>query len=52
MDLPKGTALTEDMIDIRRPGTGILPKYYSTILGKKINRDVKSEEPLTFEMLD
>ena len=51
-DLSKGTILTEDMIDVRRPGTGLLPKFYDTVLGKKIKRDIKSEEPLTFDMID
>lgn len=51
-DLPKGTILTKEMIDIRRPGTGILPRYYKSVIGKKIKRDVKREEPLTFELID
>ena len=51
-DLSKGTILTEDMIDVRRPGTGLLPKFYDRVLGKKIKRDIKSEEPLTFDMID
>lgn len=35
-DLPKGTILTKEMIDIRRPGTGILPRYYKSVIGKKL----------------
>ena len=27
-DIPKGTEITENMIDVKRPGTGILPKYF------------------------
>ncbi|MBL76771.1 MAG: N-acylneuraminate-9-phosphate synthase [Chloroflexi bacterium] len=50
-DLAKGTILTEDMIDVRRPGTGLSPKFYDTVLGKKIKRDVKKEEPLTSEII-
>ena len=50
-DLAKGTILTEDMIDVRRPGTGLSPKFYDTVLGKKIQRDVKKEEPLTSEII-
>lgn len=50
-DLAKGTILTEDMIDVRRPGTGLSPKFYDAVLGKKIQRDVKKEEPLTSEII-
>ena len=51
-DLPKGTILTEEMIDIRRPGTGILPRYYKSVLGKRVKKDVKCEDPLTFELIE
>ena len=51
-DLPKGTMLTEEMIDIRRPGTGILPRYYKSVLGKRVKKDVKCEDPLTFELIE
>lgn len=51
VDIPQGTIITKDMIDIRRPGTGIQPIHYDDILGKKSKVYIPKEEPLTWEML-
>lgn len=43
-DIEKGAIVTEDMLAIKRPGTGLEPKYYWQILGKKFKRDIKKDE--------
>ncbi len=42
MDIPAGTALTEAMIAIRRPGTGIPPALLPGALGRVARRDIKA----------
>jgi N-acetylneuraminate synthase len=37
---------TEDNLTIKRPGTGIKPKFYDEILGKKARRELKPEQLL------
>ena len=50
-DIPAGSIITEKLIDIRRPGTGLPPKYFHKIIGKKAKVDIKSEMPLTWNMI-
>ena len=50
-NIPKGTVVTDDLIDIRRPGTGIQPIYFESVIGKKAKMDINKEEPLTWNML-
>ncbi len=46
--IKKGEALTDDNIDIKRPGHGIEPKYWDTILGKTAFRDIETDEVLSW----
>lgn len=52
MDIQKGTKITSDMIDIRRPGTGIAPMYYDKVLSKSAKLDISKEIPITWNMLE
>ena len=38
-----GEIITEDDIDFKRPGTGIEPKYYSFIVGRRATRDIQKD---------
>jgi len=51
VNIPKGVVITEDMLDIKRPGTGIEPKYLNMVIGKKAKKDIKPDELITFEKL-
>jgi len=48
VDIPEGTIISEEMLDIRRPSGGIEPKYIGMIAGRKAKDDIKSGELVTF----
>ena len=50
-DIPKGTKITRDMISIRRPGTGILPKHIDRVIGKTAKSTIQAESPIGWNML-
>lgn len=39
--IPKGTIISESMIAIKRPGTGIMPKDLNKVVGKTAKADIK-----------
>lgn len=45
--IDKGAIFTRDNIAIKRPGTGLPPKMYSVLLGKKAKRSLSADELLT-----
>jgi len=49
--IPKGTIITEDMLDLKRPGVGIEPKHMSDVIGKRAKKDINPDELVTFEKL-
>lgn len=49
--LKEGEVITEGKIAVKRPGTGIAPKHYSMLLGKKMKRAVDQDEALTWDDL-
>lgn len=51
-DIKKGEVLTEENVRSIRPGFGLHPKYYETILGKKINKDLKKGDRLGIEVVE
>jgi N,N'-diacetyllegionaminate synthase len=42
----KGETLTEENLTIKRPGNGVSPMHWDTIIGKKANRDYDEDELL------
>ncbi len=48
-DIKKGVVIQEDMITIKRPGTGLPPKQFKNIIGKKAARNIRADELLTEE---
>jgi N,N'-diacetyllegionaminate synthase len=44
--IPKGTILTRELLDIKRPGTGIAPKHIDEIIGKKTLKDIDEDVPI------
>jgi len=51
VDISKGAIITEDMLDVKRPGTGIEPKYLKFIIGRKAKEDIKKDDVIRFEMI-
>ncbi len=43
VSISKGTRITGDMLSIKRPGTGVAPKYLNRIIGKKAKRDISPD---------
>ncbi|OAI13870.1 pseudaminic acid synthase [Methylomonas koyamae] len=50
-DIAAGEILTSENLRCVRPGMGLPPKYYETLLGRKVNRDVKMGTPMSWDLL-
>lgn len=50
-DMRAGETLNPTNLRIVRPGYGLPPKYYETMLGKRINRDATAGTPLSWDLL-
>ncbi len=48
-DLKEGDLIKKEDIDIKRPGYGISPKYFSSLIGKTIKRNVPKNSILFWE---
>lgn len=51
-DIKAGEVFTEENIRSIRPGYGIPPKYYKSILGKKAKTDIERGMPLSWDAID
>ena len=52
MNMEKGTILTRDMLTSKKPSTGIPEKDIDLLVGKKINKDICSNQLLKWTDLD
>jgi N-acetylneuraminate synthase len=50
-DLAAGDALTESNLRIIRPGLGLPPKYFESLIGKRVGRAVRRGTPMSWELL-
>lgn len=50
-DMRKGERFGPDNIRVIRPGNGLHPKYYETVMGKAAKRDIKRGTPLSKELI-
>ncbi len=50
--IPKGAVITEEMIDIKRPGQGIAPKHFDDMIGKRAAKDILEDSVLTWDMIE
>lgn len=51
-DIPKGVVITNEMLAIKRPGTGLQPKYLQKVLGRVCKVDVRVDELIQENMLE
>lgn len=46
--ISKGMKITKDMLAIKRPGTGIPPKFFDLVIGKTAERDIAEDEVINW----
>ena len=49
--IKKGQVIMAEMIAIKGPGGGILPKYLDIVIGSLANMDIESDYPITWEAI-
>ncbi len=49
VEIKKGELITEEMLIIKSPGIGILPKYMNLLVGRVARDDIKADYPVTWE---
>ncbi len=49
VDIGKGQVITRDMISIKGPGGGLLPRYFDIVLGRAANKDIEADHPITWD---
>lgn len=52
VNISKGSFLTEAMLTMKRPGTGIEPKHLQELLGKRVKQTIKMNALLTWDMIE
>jgi len=50
-DMKSGEVFTQENLRAVRPGFGLPPKYFDTILGKSVKRDVAAGTPVAWDLL-
>ena len=48
-DFPEGSIVTKEAITIKRPGTGLPPKYFSWLIGKRLVKPLLKDQLLRWE---
>jgi N,N'-diacetyllegionaminate synthase len=51
IDIKAGTMITPEMLDVKRPGTGIEPKMIDEIVGRRVKRLIKRDELIAWDSL-
>ena len=51
-DLEAGSILDENQIGFKRPANGLSPNYLETVVGKKLKKSLKKDDPITFDSID
>lgn len=49
VDISEGTTITEDMLAIKRPGTGLAPEFFDRVAGSVARVDLRADQLLTIE---
>lgn len=50
-DIPEGEVLSAENLRCIRPGLGLPPKFYETLLGRRINKAVRKGTPMSWDLL-
>lgn len=52
VEIPAGTVITANMLDFKRPATGLSPNLYHEVLGKRAKRNIPKNKLLSVEDID
>ena len=52
VEIPVGMIITKEMLDIKRPGTGIEPKHLDKVIGRKVKIDIKRNALMSWNNLE
>ena len=52
VDIPKGAIITEEMLDIRRPETGIESSYLEEISGARAKVEIKRDDRIAWSKIE
>ena len=51
-DIQVNEKISRDMLSIKRPATGILPKFFEDIIGKSVKRKIEEDRPIQWNDLN
>lgn len=51
INIPAGTTITQDMLQIARPGIGLEPKFIDMVIGRTAKEDIQEGEALTWDKI-
>jgi|TARA_B100001964_G_scaffold245829_1_gene337077 N-acetylneuraminate synthase/N,N'-diacetyllegionaminate synthase len=51
VDITKGAIIQEDMLIIKRPASGLEPKFIAIIVGRKTTHNIRKDEPISWEAI-
>ena len=51
-DVNKDTIIEKEMLSVKRPGTGIAPKFINDVVGKRLNKDLKANSVLKWDYFE
>lgn len=49
IDIPSGTVIAAEILDTKRPGTGISPKHLTALVGRRAIRAIRKDELITWD---
>ena len=49
MNISKNSIISKEMLTVKRPGTGISPKFFDNLIGKKTIKDISEDQVLQWE---
>ncbi len=52
IDIGAGDSLQEDSLSVKRPGTGIEPKYLNSVLNMRAKKSIHKDQVITWDMIE
>lgn len=52
VNIPENSTITEDTVTIKRPGTGLPPKYLKKIIGRRAKKNIKENDMIDWKMIE